>query len=694
MKINMLKWSVTSRRNQDKSDVERPQRSEYSSDINSFTPRTRNKRRHSGTNRGRISLPSRKSLGSEQDKENQFTSTPIKSLEDLNLFDPFRDVSNLTPKDRIESRGLNSNVNRRASMGNVPNIKDAQLTPLRSAKKTKKRKSFLTPFRDQNVDKYANQSSQFFKHFETVDSHIGALPELSNCDCDKNTINVPRKTNQKRFPDIYAPTLPTFTIDYSPTSMKTTHCLLTLNKTSPSRATPLTGFLEGANEDTPCFKKPKIDHVNDFLHQITFLTSPEESAVAFDFNIPKRRNSVKISPLVKRFVDLRFSNEKNKKENRKGINDSSFINDLSLNQIVDAILDETDENYSDLHIGDEHIMSTKENELNETHEENIMNSEFEKRTLVPVSINRCSPDSGFKSSVATENCHQLEGNFQCKCNNNNNSTGSISIGKTFINLDETYNERCVDGTINRKRPSEDLGAYEMETKRLNLDESSFALKRQKCVRRRKTIFKMNRNHNINIRENEDCNMVSINQTQTNLQHENFPLNDNSFESSIVSASDVGRLTDVVCENFVEKKNESETSENVTPTSGKGRIRRCLLFESPDSKIPFRSVTPLRSSTTDEGLIQLRIKQVDGELTVHVIRAWNLSKHSQKLVNSYVKVYLSNQSGAISGNGETSQRTAVLADSSKPIFNHVFKLKDHNKHERLHIDVWHRDGTTR
>ncbi|CAH2004683.1 unnamed protein product [Acanthoscelides obtectus] len=94
-----------------------------------------------------------------------------------------------------------------------------------------------------------------------------------------------------------------------------------------------------------------------------------------------------------------------------------------------------------------------------------------------------SSDSGFRSS-ATDNPHSLDNNFQCKCNNNHKDSVTE---KTIIQLDETYNERCVDENT-RKRPA--IGDSEATSpKRLHLDQSNneleFTLKRQKCIRRKR-----------------------------------------------------------------------------------------------------------------------------------------------------------------------------------------------------------------
>ncbi|XP_044757092.1 uncharacterized protein LOC123315465 [Coccinella septempunctata] len=678
----MLKWSVTSRRNQDHPmECPKPSNSEANDGV---TPRIQRKRRNSSAKRKRHSLPSKKVLEYEDNKENQFTSTPIKSLDDLNLIEVFRDVSNLSPKQRFETRHPAVRLESRKSLGNFQED-TSPATPPTTQKKLKKRRSFLTPFRDFQVKKRANQSSEFFKHFEGVDSHIGVMPDLPSCDCDQDTKNVtPKESSRKRIVDIYAPTLPTFTIDYSPSSMKTTHCLLTLNKGSPSRSTPLKGVLETATKDYPPFKRPRVDHVNDFLQQISFLTSPEE--IGSTFYNSKCNKKAKISPLVKKFIDLGFSNKKNEKQSRKGINDSSFINDLSLSQIVDAILDETGDNYSDMfNKNSDNIIPREENELNETHEENMLNTEFEK--------NNTSFDSGFKSTATSEACHQFEDTFKCKCSNNNDMNISELACKTIINLDETFNERCVDRTIVRKRPASNFDQYsEMETKRLSLTrdygDNNFALKRQKCVRRRKTVNEKCLNFDNAIEKN--TNSPSTSQTQWS-RGTNPVLYDNSFESSIVSDSDVAKITEL----HIHSSEEENRAMN-TPVTSRGRLRKCLLFDSLkslDGDVSNDMASENRSNHP-AGQIELRITPVGDELIVNVLKASNITRTSKGPINSYVKVYLSDQSGEVNGNGKTSQRTAVQADSNKPIFNHVFKLGDCNKHERLHIDVWHRDRSAR
>lgn len=65
--------------------------------------------------------------------------------------------------------------------------------------------------------------------------------------------------------------------------------------------------------------------------------------------------------------------------------------------------------------------------------------------------------------------------------------------------------------------------------------------------------------------------------------------------------------------------------------------------------------------------------------------------------SFLQVALSDCLGDNRSNRNgTLQRTAVQADSCKPFFNHNFKflLPSESPYKRLHIEVWHRDRSSR
>ncbi|XP_049821007.1 uncharacterized protein LOC109602693 isoform X3 [Aethina tumida] len=582
----MLKWTAMAKR--ESTDKAEPRPS------GATTPR-KSKRRRSSVARRRSSIR-RDSM--EENKENQFTSTPIKSSEGLVPFDVLRDVSNLTPTDD----------NRREL--SAKKCKSERKSP--SCRLLKKKKTCLNVHNQINVD---SQCSNFFRPFEAVDSHIEGI-----------LADVPK-----------APTLPVC-------PLKSTQCL---NRAS----------LNEVNEEH-ANKKAKIDHVNDFLSQISLVTSSEDKSHFPGLKSTKNifHNEVKMSPLVKKFIDLRFSKISlcpKQKQNNNVHEDSSYINDLSLDQIVDAILETSYDSAPKEPSLNTSIMvnpneTEKENDLNETHEENMINIEHERQRRN--SFDGSSTDSGFRSSTA-ENSHQLDSNYLCKCNNNNKnslSSGNIVCDKTIINVNETFNERCVDDESRlRKRSSDTTIEYEQPSKRLNLDQSvegSFSLKRQKCIRRKLKPFL----------------------TRDAIVH------DESFNNC-----------------YMENKEIQVQDGN--------RIRRCLLFDSPkldDSSCLSDNSTAI---TDVRGSLDLNIHEEGDALVVHIIRCKDLFRPNGK-VNAYVKAAIGDNLGSSRRklSGGTLQRTAVQADSTRPLFNHTFRFlrPPDQQNRRVHIEVWHRDRTSR
>lgn len=241
----MLKWTVIARREADKPDASRRSSVKLPNSDDS-----KPKRRHSSGRRRSI----RNSLSLEMDKENQFTSTPIKSCEDHHQFDPLRDVSNLTPKDTTSKRLSLKKSRKSASPG--------------SHRKFKKKKSCLNPSHrtEFGFEKSWEGKTNYFKPFEAVDSHIeGVLVDLNPPQELIGTIGSKRKIQET-----FAPTLPTFAMEYSPCFSRNTQCRYS--------ETPLGKILN--QEERYPRKKARIEHVDDFLHQINFGTSLEESKVS------------------------------------------------------------------------------------------------------------------------------------------------------------------------------------------------------------------------------------------------------------------------------------------------------------------------------------------------------------------------------------------------------------------------------
>lgn len=381
-----------------------------------------------------------------------------------------------------------------------------------SAKKFKSEKKLRTPLNSprhhhkkkkdcisSHIDNFTtdSQTSNYFRPFEAVDSHIEALPSDNFCSCKKAVVS----SVKKRVPDTYAPTLPTSTTEYSPCTMKTTHCLETLNQNSSKKHQPIAKLVQ--DDTIPPSKKHKTDHVNDFLHQITFITSAERTESCFpgfrtNMSNKKMFSSDKVTPLVRKFLDFRFSKGNSALKVNNNLEDSSFINNMSLDKIVDAILNTTDDSIrptvkralnSSLCVN---TGSENDNHLNESREDNLINTAHERKAML-CNISPDSSDSGFRSSN-TEYSHQLDNNFICKCNNNNKGNNlnlAVCKEETFIQLNETYNERCVDEDADcRKRrtpPDSPNGCTEKKKPHLDssLNSSQCTLRRQRCVRRRK-----------------------------------------------------------------------------------------------------------------------------------------------------------------------------------------------------------------
>lgn len=504
----MLKWTVMNKRNSEKFELQRRTPSGLCNiDRDEIKSAERTKRRHSSTTttRRRSSTTTtrngnNRSLCLDVDKENQFTSTPIKSPERHCQTEALRDVSNLTPKDTTILRQSLKICRSENSKKFVRKIEEEFSPVAGKLTKNKKKKMCVDPSvhsRDLSSPNISKISSKYFKT-QAVDSHIEGV-SLFKCDC---CFNVNKNV---------APTL--------------------LQSHTPTKSSISNNHLKSTRlkleEICPPNKRAKIDHVNDFLKQISALTSPEERIFS---TVNVAEESFNISPLVKRLVDLKVNN--NMKPNQLlDHNDSSFINNLSIDKIVDAILDSSN--------------LTDENDFNESQEENLINSANE----------RNSTDSGFRSSTTTvvQN-HEIDVNFSCKCNNNNNDDDMQACDKTIINLDETYNERCVDVAKNRKRLSSQSDDYENNCKKkfCSDDTRSFHLKRQKCIRRRKYV------------------------EEPKGQIEDDCMSDVSFDSNLSEKS-----TTCPIENY-EEANFHETFTVSTNNNSTSRIRRCLLFDSPNN----------------------------------------------------------------------------------------------------------------
>lgn len=564
----MLKWAVTQRREttEAKCEVSRPLANGAAVKRRESAPCKIIKQRESvsrcSKTKRRRSSTGKKSVYCDDEKENQYTSTPIKSSEGEAL----RDIINLTPKEK------------RLTLFSKQEITDdpAYKEFADGRFKHKRKKRCLDPAHSKDaLVNSDDDGSQFFKPFEAVDSHVRSLlvDNTNHHKCIKT--KTPHQDIKKLLPQTYAPTLPTYFMEYSP---------LTETKVlPPSICCTVPRLKSTLDEQFPPNKKAKIEHVNDFLHQISHVTALERSDSQNVSTETIKGSEIKVSPLVQRLVDLRF-NKNGCDKRREGINDSSFINELSLDQLVDAILDSSTE-FETKTI--EEVKAPQEPEKSESN------------GRVPPQDGNGSIDSGFRSN-STENSHHIDSNYVCKCKTN--TAKNISSERTVINLEEAYNERCIDDVTVRKRSLSNSPGCSSQPKRPFLENSTeninFTLKRQRCVRRRK---------NTSVEKVKRVLVHDKTETVKPSLPEVVECN-NSFEISGESV--------LVCESDMVSSLDNNSSDSKTVTENFRRIRRCLNFESPNSSLMqfARSSTP-KTEDKIKGIVHLKLFYANGELVL-------------------------------------------------------------------------------
>lgn len=683
----MLKWAVTGRvSSASESNVPRPPSSDVYNktrrrDVAGFSKancrRSSSSRRRSASRKS--TSPHINKVNPEDNKENCFTSTPIKSAENYYHYDALRDVSNLTPTDtnnrRIRS-GKRCRVEQNDKKENYRESNFIHKSPF--SEKKKKKKACLNRSHDQHFTSSTNKpenrfSANYFKPFYPPDSHIEGISKSEElCGC-KNDNSLSKVLNpDKQMLDYYAPTLPTFDVEDSPCFMRINHNLDALNRKScPSRLTmPLSSISRyqfndiSFEEGHPPNKKSKVEFENIVSHSNLNEISSDVEIETCSQKKPKHYSPTKInvSPLVKRLIDLRFSKisyEGVRRKETRTNNDSSYINNLSLDQIVDAILETTNENDNsgtkEISSGNTSMvvnldprLQERENELNETHEENLINSEHERQISASTSsYDRNSFDSGFSSTTAKQ-FHRVGDNFICKCNNNNDKLErfekaqvrkeEINCDKTIIDLSDTYNERCVDWNINVRKRSYSC-TQQSEQSRMDISNendlnSNFALKRQKCIRRRKpsNVGKSGRNRSDEIEMKASGTFLTSEQLSLNSNKENEVKNEES--SSSFDTSNISDLCSVS-----ENSNSSIAISEETYTAKTNsqifnrRTRRCLSFETSaiDDQLtaPEGFSTPKSENTEIKGSIDLEISHQNNEILVK----------GKKIISCRVRLFL-------------------------------------------------------
>lgn len=502
----MLKWTVANKREastETTAPVAAPVR-------RTSTDRTIQRRSVDGLRdrKQRRKSARRTSLCLRPGKENRFSTTPNNKLDVLTSTDgkALRDVSNITPKNNTAPRRLSSGKPRRKSIYTDDNIEtNPSVKPLIRQRK----KQCLNPSHAKNL-------------LNVQDVNCG---QSCSC-CENNSQQDEVAIVQKPLP--FASTLPSFQMEYSPCSLRNTQTSTistNFRTTLPYRNLPYMKYVDETNSEEHCpqKKRAKIDHVSDFLHQISFITSPEDVRirnVKCAAGLDNEHKDVTVSPLLRKFVDLQFSQISYAKEGKvhpvtDNVDDSAAFNDMSLDKIIDAILDTTagSERLELRNSSNNNLQN--ENEQNEIHEENLINIVQEKQlTYTP------------ENSVYMDEKDLVE--------------------KSPRDLTP---ELSVDDDINkRKRSLASLCDERNDSKRRNMDivecdtDSSFALKRQKCVRRRRPVTFIN--NNICTEDMECDKMTNTPISAYNKQNDNgYPteiesspsykagLNDNSFSSS-------------------------------------------------------------------------------------------------------------------------------------------------------------------
>ncbi|GLV42022.1 Protostome-specific GEF [Carabus blaptoides fortunei] len=497
-------------------------------------------------------------------------------------------------------------------------------------------------------------------------------------------------------------------MEYSPCSLRNTQTTTTVatnfRATVPYRNLPYMKYVEDTNleEHCPQNKRAKIDHVNDFLHQISFITSPEDVRirnVKYAAGLDNENNDVTVSPLLRKFVDLRFSQISYAGEGKvhpatDNVDDSAAFNDMSLDKIIDAILDTTagSEQLELRNSSNNHLQN--ENEQNQIHEDNLINIVQEKQLTYTLEN---SPNIDEKDLV-----------------------------------DKSVRDLTPDDDINkRKRSSVSLCEERNDSKRRNVDnvegdtDTSFALKRQKCVRRRRPATLMI-NNNI-CRTDMECDKMTNTPVSVYKQDESTSLykerfNDNSFSSSCVFEKS---CTVTKSQNLDQNSMLSQQLDCLGYSPWRKEI--CCGLSTPslqhfETDCVFKGKRPLKRSVSDadgmkppmsgtasstptrrdrdlsaaNGYIDLQVSYDNGVLSINVVRCRDLQRSSGGPVNAYVKVALLPDSGKKSKKRLDLQRTAVQADSADPQFDQkfTFLLTAIDSNHRILLEVWHRERTER
>lgn len=556
--------------------------------------RERKQRRRSAR---RASLCLRNQAG---DKENQcLSSTPtskfISSSQDYpDGAKALRDVSNITPKTHLPGAPANQRT--------IDTITTSNLSPQRTLIRQRK-KQCLNP--DHVNYTSVHEIKKILLNDGNINGHVcgscEVLPNIEQTEIESDAIRT-----------TFASTLPSIPMGYSPCSLRNIRNPSDVNPSRPTfpyqSLTTLPQFKSVLQDTCSPNKKPKIDHVNDFLHQISFITSPEDFRIRNTKLLERQGNNhseITVSPLLRKISDLRFSKISYTQDEKvpaqsSAFDDSVAFNDMSLDKIVDAILDTT-MGSERLELRDEHKESDellrRENEANQVSEENLVNNAQE--------IQAIHRDTYLLRTETSDIVDSL--------NRSNNIT-------QIANIDEDTSKRkrtisCTELSV-KKRYTE------------SMSDISFTLKRQKCIRRRKTMLNPLNNNVLSDETHYDetptSTLKEINQNDIEMEQASLSykegLNDNSFSSSCISAKNASSLH---MDSIAYSSWENEMCCGLsTPFLENGKSfateRKRVLRRSTSSPITVAaSSTPTRSRDSSvTGSVDLQIQYKNGKLTVH------------------------------------------------------------------------------
>ncbi|GAB0094975.1 hypothetical protein DMENIID0001_103010 [Sergentomyia squamirostris] len=504
---------------------------------------------------------------------------------------------------------------------------------------------------------------------------VSNITPTSTPTCSSTLVSGSRKRSlnpQSLRPLQYAPTLPTFDIEYSPCNLRT--------EPTSSRDLDVTDtyheYPRYLPDDPPPRKKAKV-----------WKKSPSEPC---------------LTPLSHRLNELRFSKMKFRPERKRKFGtspqdtslSSSTMGDVTLDRMIDAILE-----------------SAKKEK--------------------PTPINRRTSTFKNKDKPADLKAHFARFREQISVSPTytpaeDPASDLIEFNsKIIISPEKFTNDRTIileESTVVNER----------EVKTPDETKENCCLRRQKAVRRKHHKSDVDRITKEN-REKRRCLIGlslpdGIPSPGTPIAFNVFPTTESAKERrrksiDALAAMDTPEgfaiIVDSDPKDYVRQKetgnvlkefpdeetsgiNSNELRASSTPTGASvslsgGISRRCLTFspefedESLEKRRSVASSTNSRYGRNVTGSLDLAIFLEETKLNIHVIRCRDLQRANGRSINAYVKISLL-PTEPMEERDTGFQRTAVHRNSSRPYFDHrfTFDLKDMDHAKRIQLSVWHRD----